>query len=56
MNDLAHLTCPKSFLKVQNIDCFEMGTFLFHVSVEAVKSRSLLNVTESRAVKSMHVA
>lgn len=23
MNDLAHLTCAKSFLKVENIDCFE---------------------------------
>lgn len=29
MNDLAHLTCPKSFLKVENIDCFENENLSF---------------------------
>lgn len=55
MNGLAHLTYPKSFLKFQNIDCFENGNIYFSCKSGGCRSRSLLNVTKSHAVKAVHV-
>lgn len=55
MNGLAHLTYPKSFLKFQNIDCFENGNIYFSFKSGGCRSRSLLNVTKSHAVKAVHV-